>query len=257
MKWFKRQPASTGDAEPPIQLVFYSYPKLLFTWPLIVVGYLMYPFADWQWGNPIMAWIWIVLLIATIATMGLDLPRNAAAFWVVVVVAILFIGFWLKDVKQFNVFGDIYNFFRRLAPGYSGGLGLSVSILLTIPYIVMWIWSRINDQWRFTHNEFEHRAFGKVDWAAARGAKTVRTSYPDILEAIFCLAGDLVIYDARARSVIRRIPNVPLLPLKKRRIDQLLEMTRVTTAAIAEEEESESETLGDTAATDDDDPGTI
>ena len=97
-----------------------------------------------------------------------------------------------------------------------------------------------------------------MDWAAARGAKTVRTSYPDILEAVFCLAGDLVIYDARARSVIRRIPNVPLLPLKKRRIDRLLEMTRVTAAATVEDdEESAPDTAGNAAATDDDEPGTV
>ncbi len=210
-------------------------------------------------GDPsVLAWIWIILLIATVATMGIDLPRNAAAFWLVVIIAILFIGFWLRDVKQFNLFGNIYNFFVNLKPVYSAGVGLSVSILLTLPYMVMWVWSRLNDKWRFTHNEFEHRAFGKVDWAAARGAKTVRTSYPDILEAVFCLAGDLVICDVRARSVIHRIPNVPFLPLKKRRIDRLLETTRVTSAATAEDdEEAPPEAAADAAATDDDEPGTV
>ncbi len=87
---------------------------------------------------------------------------------------------------------------------------------------------------------------------------TVRTSYPDILEAVFCLAGDLAIYDARARSVIRRIPNVLLLPFKKRQIDRLLETMRVTSAATTEDdEESSPEAAADAAATDDDEPGTV
>ena len=155
MNWFKRQSNSGKDAKQPIQVVFYTYPKLLFAWPLIVLGYLLFPIDALEWGHPgVMAWIWIILLIATVATMGVDLPRNAAAFWLVVIIAILFIGFWLRDVKQFNVFGNVYNFFADLKPVYSAGLGLSVSILLTVPYVVMWIWSRLNDKWRFTHNEF-------------------------------------------------------------------------------------------------------
>jgi len=61
---------------------------------------------------------------------------------------------------------------------------------------------------------------------------------PDVLEAIICLAGDLVIYDARGSKVIRRIPHVPLLPFIRRRINIILEYTAVTTAQIEDEDDA-------------------
>ncbi len=32
MNWFKRRSNPGKDARPPIQVVFYTYPKLLFAW---------------------------------------------------------------------------------------------------------------------------------------------------------------------------------------------------------------------------------
>ena len=221
----------------PNAVIFYAYPKLLFAWPLILLGYVL-----WIFGSPTsthlegLAWIWGIVLILTLITLGIDIGRNAMAFWLVSVVAIWILGLYLRDVQRITIFGDIYQYFANLDVQYDRNLGLVVSIWLTVPYLVMFLWSRLNDKWRFTHNEFEHRAFGKVDWSAARAAKTVRTSYPDLLEAMFCLAGDLIIYDPRGAKIIRQIPHVPLLPLVRRRINLILEYTAVTTAQIEDEE---------------------
>lgn len=114
----------------------------------------------------------------------------------------------------------------------------------------MLFWTRLNNKWRITHNEFEHFSFGRSDDSLARGAKRVRSSYPDLLEFLFCLAGELDIYDSAGRRKLRTIPNVPLLPLVRRRISKLLETTQVTTAEQdiaadeegAEDADAESET---------------
>ena len=99
-----------------------------------------------------LAWIWGVTLITTILTVGIDLNRNVTAFWVVVIGLVWGLGLWLRDVKSITLFGDIYNFFADLVLAYPRQLGLVVSILLTVPYILMYVWPRINDKWRFTHN---------------------------------------------------------------------------------------------------------
>lgn len=182
-----------------------------------------------------LAWIWGLSLMAILLKMGIDVGRNVMMFWLVSIAVIWLLGLWLSD-KGFTVFGNIYNFFANLNASYSPSLGLTVSIWLTIPFVILIIWSRINDKWRFTHNKFEHQTFGKVDWSISRGAKTVRTSYPDILEAIILLAGDLIIYDARGSQIIRRIPHVPLLPLVRRRINVILKFTAVTTPDQIEDE---------------------
>ena len=53
---------------------------------------------------------------------------------------------------------------------------------------------------------------------------------------LFCLAGDLIIFDSKGGDIIRRIPHVPLVWLVKCRIDRLLESTQVTSAAIVEDD---------------------
>ena len=221
--------------KPRHEITFYTYPKFLFVWPLIAVGFLLWPFAHYGVSSETLAWVYGVTLVLVIVTMGLDLSRNYAVFWLVVVVALWMMILWLGG-KGVTLFDDIYRFFANLDPQYSKNLGLIVSIPLLLFYGIMWLWTRINCKWRITHNEFEHYQFGRMDDSLARGAKRIRSSYPDFFELIVCLAGDLVIYDATGRRIIRRIRHVPLLPIVKKRINLILEATAVTMSDLVEDE---------------------
>ena len=76
----------------------------------------------------------------------------------------------------------IFNFFEDQEVAYNRGFGLSISLLLLIPYLTMLVWARMQHRWRITHNEFEHYAWGRADDSLARGAKRVWSTYPDLLE---------------------------------------------------------------------------
>lgn len=218
------------------EVTFYTYPKYIFCWPLIAIGFLLWPFAHYNWiGAEPLAWIWGMTLLLVIVTMGLDLNRNYSIFWLVVIAALWLLTLWLGE-KGVTLFTDIYHFFCDLDPQYSANLGLIISIPLLLFFGIMWIWTRVNCRWRITHNEFEHYQFGRMDDSLARGAKRIRTSYPDFFELLLCLAGDLMIYDSTGRKVIRRIPHVPLLPMVKKRINSILEATAVITEEIIEDE---------------------
>lgn len=78
-------------------------------------------------------------LIACGLTVGIDLNRNAAAFWLVTIVAIWMLGLWLRNAKGITIFGEICNFFANLDADYSCGLGFFVSIWLTIPFLLMFL----------------------------------------------------------------------------------------------------------------------
>lgn len=240
------------------EVVFYTYPKLLFVWPLILSGFLFWFLG--KWSDPeTLAWIWGIVLILTTLTIGIDLNRNVAAFWFVVIGLCWLSIIYLRDVKGFTIFGTIYRFFADLNPAYSGSLGLIISIVLAIPYAIMIVWTRVNDKWRITHNEFEHIALGRADDSLGRGAKRVRSSYPDFLEFVLCLAGDLIVYDAMGRRVLRTIPHVPFLPMVRKKINRILEMTAVTVEheGVIDDEEAAAEAAemedaaneGDTEAT--------
>ena len=263
------------------EVSFYTYPKFLFCWPLIAIGFILCFFGGWgvettsttdqettavstdpevsaseeariptaesspsataegAKSTETLAWIWIISLIVVLVTVGFDLSRNFTIFWLVLIAGFWFMIIWLQDVKSVRIFSWIYHLIADRDPQYSAPMGLVVSIFLSILYLIMWIWTRINSKWRITHNEFEHYQFGRMDDSLARGAKRVRTSYPDFFEFLLCMAGDLIIFDSTGRRQLRRIPHVPWLPFVRQRINRILERTAITTDLVDDEHEAE------------------
>lgn len=187
----------------------------------------------------VLGWIYLWLAVLVLLAAGVDVDRNMAAFLVILVLAVWLLGLWLQDAKGFTFFGDIYGWFARLDVQYDRSFGLALSIVLLVPYALMLLWARLNDRWRITHNEFEHYAFGKSDDSLGRGAKTIRTSYPDVFELLLGLAGTLVVHNATGTRELRRIPHVVFLPFVRRRLNRILETVSVTPAQLEEEEEEE------------------
>lgn len=253
------------------EVTFVTYPKLLFIWPLLIAGVLFFYPAKWAEpttttatpaaevqpavdsdvapapGRPnystrleTLGWIYLFILFLVILTLGVDVDRNQAVFWVVVILLIWIGGRYLAEVKGFTLLGNIYNWFDRMDVQYDRALGLATSIVLLVPYLLMIGWSYLNDRWRISHNEFEHYAFGKMDDSLGRGAKTIRTSYPDVLEMILGMAGTLIVYNATGTKELRRIPHVLFLPWVRGRLNIILERTAIT-AELTEEEEDDDE----------------
>lgn len=224
------------------EVVFIGYPKLLFIWPLILAGLLLYPIAGWvspdaPSESETLGWLYLWITIFVILTLGVDIARNQAVFVVVLVGAVWVLGLWLHDTQGFTLFGDIYRWFDALNVRYNREFGLALSLILLLPYLVMLGLARLNDYWRITHNEFEHYSFGRMDDSLGRGAKTIRTYYPDVLEMILGLAGTLVVYNASGTRELRRIPHVMLLPFVRKRLNRILERTAITVASYEDDEE--------------------
>jgi hypothetical protein len=220
------------------QVTFVAYPKLLYIWPLLLAGFLFWLLGQWGWvSDAWLGWIYIWIAVIVVLTIGVDVNRNQTAFWVILVALFWVAGLWLKDVKGITVFGDIYKWFQSLNVHYDRGLGLSLSTLLLIPYVLMLGWARLNDRWRITHNEFEHYSFGRLDDSLGRGAKTIRCDFPDMFELLLGMAGTLIVYNASGTQELRRISNVLFLPLVRKRLDKILEKTAITQISAQDEED--------------------
>jgi hypothetical protein len=187
----------------------------------------------------VLGWLYLLLTVLVILTLGVDIERNYAAFWMVLVAMFFFLGKWLADSKGITVFGNLYRWLAALDVRYDRRTALALSFLLTPPYLVMLVWARLQHKWRITHNEFEHFSFGRSDDALARGAKRVRTTYPDLLELLLAGAGTLIVYSATGKTELRRINHVPMLPIISRKITRLLEQVAVVPVSDAESVESE------------------
>ncbi len=245
LPWKKRAGGAAESGAAAHEVVFHTYPKLLFIWPIIAAGFLFWPIGSpdgWvSVNNESLGWVYLLICVVVVLTIGVDIERNHAVFWAAAIGMFFFLGLWLSEKTGFTFFGNVFNFFEDQEVAYNRGFGLSVSILLLIPYLTMLIWARMQHRWRITHNEFEHYAWGRADDSLARGAKRVRSTYPDLLELLLGGSGTLIVYSATGRSELRRIPHVPMIFRVRKRINRLLEATAVTARpdadALAEAEE--------------------
>lgn len=222
-----------------LSVTLVAYPKLLFTWPLILAGFIFATFSGSlnEAALQTLGWVYITILLFVVITLGVDVGRNQAIFWFVLVFAVWILGLYLRDVKDIPLFGYVWGYFQGMNVRYDRGLGLAVSTVLAVPFVLMIIVAWLNDRWRITHNEFEHYSFGKMDDSLGRGAKTIRSEYPDMFELLLAGAGTLIVYNASGNQELRRIPHVVCLPWVRGRLNKILERVAVTTAAKAEDEE--------------------
>lgn len=235
------------------EVIFHTYPKLIFAWPIIVVG-LFFTLLTTIFDDPsfaaLLGWPYLIVVAVVVLTIGVDVERNHAMFWLVVFIALVLFGVFLQD-RGIPVLSATAEWIAGLGVTFDRGFGLLLSLLLLPPYLVMLIWARLQHRWRITHNEFEHYSWGRADDSLARGAKRVRSTYPDLLEFLLCGSGTLIVYSATGRSELRRIPHVPMIFLVRKRINRLLESTAITTRshdsvelAEAEDQDAEEEEMG-------------
>lgn len=219
------------------QIVFYSYPKYLYTWPLIALA-ILFPLLGDVISPNVEGWIFVIALLTVLMAMGFDLSRNLTISWGVTLIASVFCVMWLKDVKNVIFFSEIGHHLASKSPVISRDWQYLFALFGGILYVIMFLDSRINQRWRISHNEIEHFAMLSKDDSLGRGAKRIITSYPDFLELLLCGAGTIQIYSAQGGVLLRSIPNVPWLIFRSGRISRILEATEVSTTDGDEEDDS-------------------
>jgi hypothetical protein len=220
------------------RIVFFTYPPLIYTWPIIAMGIIFWPLALLGVSSTALGWIYTTICTFVLVAMGVDLDRTKTFMWGLAA-SVIFLLITLAGYNNIPVASHILSFLGLIAPEYSYKFGLVMSIFLGIGFILMIIGTRVNDRWVVTHNEFEHISLGRVDDSLARGAKTIRTSYPDLLESMLCLSGSLLIYDSLGKRLLRKIDHVPFLPFLRSRMAHFLEVTAVTDNTLIEQIETE------------------
>jgi len=212
------------------EIVFYSYPKYLYTWPLIFLA-VVFPLLGNLVSPKIEGWVFLVTLLTVLMAVGFDLSRNLSISWGVTIIASVFCILWLKDVKNVIFFSDIGHHLASRNPVVSPDWTYLFALFGGLLYFIMFIDVHINQRWRISHNEIEHFAMLSKDDSLGRGAKRIITSYPDFLELLLCGAGTIQIYSAQGGMLLRSIPNVPLLFFRSAEISRILESTEVSAAS--------------------------
>ena len=235
--------SKSAAGQHPHEVSFVAYPKFFFVWPLILLGFLFYVLAGWlnEDALEVLGWVYLVVLALVLMTLGVDVNRNQAIIWAVVIGALWIGGKYLEKVQGITILGDIYRWFNSLDVQYNRAFGLATSVVLLVPFAAMMVLSRLDSRWRITHNEFEHYAFGRMSDSLGRGAKTIRTDFPDVFELLFGLAGTLIVYNATGTKELRRIPHIMFLPMVRKKLNRILETTSITSAQMEEEEDDDDD----------------
>src|SRR6476620_9234989 len=84
----------------PREIVFHAYPRLIFAWPIILLGFLLYPLDAWGLASPdILAWLWGSTLFVVILALGVHVNRNLSLFWAVLGSAAWLLVIYLRDLR--------------------------------------------------------------------------------------------------------------------------------------------------------------
>jgi hypothetical protein len=218
------------------QIVFYSYPKYVYVWPLLLLA-VVFPLLGDLVSPAVEGWIFVVALLIVLMAMGFDLSRNLTISWGITIIAGVFVILWLKDAKNVIFFSEIGRHLASKNPIISRDWEYLFALFGGILYLIMFIDVHINQRWRISHNEIEHFAMLSKDDSLGRGAKRIITSYPDFLELLLCGAGTIQIYSAQGGTLLRSISNVPWLFFRSAAISRILESTEVSAVTGDEEDE--------------------
>ena len=223
-------------------ITLHSFPKLVFTWPLILLGFIFYALQSVGWGSEILyGWIYLSVLGIVMMTVAIDMGRNLVIFCLVLG-SLIWVGvLYLQDAKGWMIFGVFADYIGQLEPVLSADAYLVSAIVLLILYFIMLVMVALDHRWRITYNEIEHYSFGRRDTGVARGAKTAVAGYSDVLEVLLGLSGSLKIFDSRGEKVILEIENILFLPFRMKTISRILEATSITSAMAEEEGEEDGE----------------
>jgi hypothetical protein len=216
----------------PREIVFHAYPRLIFAWPIILLGFLLYPLDAWGVVRPdILAWLWGSTLFVVILTLGVHVNRNLSLFWAVLGSAIWLLGIYLRDMRGFTPLAGLSQFVADLNPPYPRHAALAFSVALLVPYVLCWTGARVDEKWVLTHYEVERRRKFSQRESLPRGGLTIDAQYNDMFKFIFGFGGGSLRILDREGNLLREIRWVFFLPRVRQRIDEIVEVAPVAALA--------------------------
>jgi hypothetical protein len=145
----------------------------------------------------------------------------------------------VRESRHFPILGHIREALAALDATVAPGFLHAIAILVGVGMLGVFVNVFLNHRWRVTHNELHLFRRGEGEDAIVRGAKRISVEFPDVFELLLLGAGHVVVRDSKGKEEIRRIPRVPLLLFREKRLDEIAEVWAVATTSDSASEDDE------------------
>ena len=198
---------------------FVRFNKLVYTWPLLVVGYFLSSLQALGVDSETLGWWWVVSAVLVVATVCCDFNRNWTIFMASTIGFIWLFGYKLAE-WGFPVWTWLYTHFADMNIAYSSGIVQALSELLTIGFFVNLIYCFAEHRVVINHNEVVELALLRKVASHPRVGARFLLEVPDFLELILGFGAASLRVTRGNRDIT--FENVPGLFLNWNKIDTLL-----------------------------------
>jgi hypothetical protein len=204
-------------------IVVYTVHRSFYLWALILAGFVSaacvkhWPGSGTAWG-----WIYVFVLLFTIATLLFDVSTLKAMLWGGIFLLLWIASKYLEDMKHLTVLSGVWSYLANLRPTLDPGTAGVISWMLLIPWVGALFHTFCRGRKVFSPNSIEERFLGEGREIIDRSGLKFRTRYRDLFETFLGLgAGDLEAVDVN-HHVVKRWENILLLTFVWKRLDEVL-----------------------------------
>src|SRR4051812_47964697 len=96
---------------------FHAYPRIVFAWPIILLGFLFHPLDAWGLVRPgILAWLWGGTLVVVVLALGTRIHRDSLVFWAILGSVVWLFVIYLRDARGLAQGSGLSTFVADLDP---------------------------------------------------------------------------------------------------------------------------------------------
>lgn len=206
----------------------WGYSKLIITWPIAVIGPILWCIDAAGWGNPItLMWIYFGVVGFCMLAGFIDLKRGPFFGWLAFIVALVFGGIILYLKWGVNIFQPIRDFFAEVESVYSKTLFLKISLLWMIVLALVWVNAWLNHRWVMTFNDVRRKRVLASSRVYRKAQIRVTEEFYDMLEFILLFGGGRVRFTTPQGHLIDDAQHVPRLAWKWPKVLDHLASTEV------------------------------
>jgi hypothetical protein len=222
---FRRKVAGGTKSE---EIIVHTVHRSFYVWSLILFGFVASFFVRHFHHEGIWGWLYIFVLLYTIAAMMYDCNTFKALLWGGVFALLWITSKYLEAVKGMSILSAVQNYLRNLRPHLDPGMASVVSWMLLVPWIGSLFHSYTRGRKAFSPNSIEEWFMGEGREILDRSGLKFRTVYRDLFESILGLgAGDIEAIDNN-QHVVKRWENILFLAFIWPRLDEILHQRAAT-----------------------------